>query len=337
MKHYYSNYELIEMFVEGKIPSGEVIYSYNGNLTAMDKIIWTYNSPLGIKKNGFILVNGDNYSFTSNRHRNMLLECTNTRGTGVAVSFSAISNLIEEFDWDFTRNWDSDDKIPVLPFKAKSAWFDWVEVIDFIPDKHEYHDFKYEWKAEEKMKGYPEDVKVCLERLRKNYTATGVSKSRWNGKLIFTVWGHTAATVLLRIRGLNILAGFDERSYYCSLLPSGACTVKEAFEILKPEPVKRAEAEGKQVLRQGEWFFVKVADDPKEIGLRNKDFKKSWLPCRKGGSRHWCRLLYKDEKIYATGLVRHEGREHRALKLDGIYQAYYNTAIMSVSADSRVD
>lgn len=63
-------------------------------------------------------------------------------------------------------------------------------------------------------------------------------------------------------RTAYFMSGYDlnERglSYFFCELPPGAepTTVEEAYQALKPESVKRAEAQGRKVLRQGDMFFI---------------------------------------------------------------------------------
>jgi hypothetical protein len=59
-------------------------------------------------------------------------------------------------------------------------------------------------------------------------------------------------------------------------LPTEAVNVKEAYSALMPEAVHQAQAEGKEVIRQGEFFFVPVEDSEvsSELDLSNDTDRK---------------------------------------------------------------
>jgi hypothetical protein len=67
-----------------------------------------------------------------------------------------------------------------------------------------------------------------------------------------------------KTRTSYFLSGYDlnERglSYFFCELPTDAVptTVEEAYQSLKPESVRRAEAQGRKVMRQGDMFFIKT-------------------------------------------------------------------------------
>src|SRR5205807_979661 len=68
------------------------------------------------------------------------------------------------------------------------------------------------------------------------------------------VW-HVVAACLIQINGRYLLSAVDEGSYFVSELSSPAKSIHEAFAWLKPREVRKAEAKGATVQRQGEWFF----------------------------------------------------------------------------------
>lgn len=53
----------------------------------------------------------------------------------------------------------------------------------------------------------------------------------------------------------QLVCGHDERGYFASTLREGACGLRGAVEQLKPPQVRKAEARGEKVKRQGEWFL----------------------------------------------------------------------------------
>lgn len=56
-------------------------------------------------------------------------------------------------------------------------------------------------------------------------------------------------------------------------LPKKATTLKEAYELLEPEEVKKAKKQGKDVKRQGEWFFIPTNKEFEEPEKPRKMYK----------------------------------------------------------------
>jgi hypothetical protein len=146
--------------------------------------------------------------------------------------------------------------------------------------------------------------------------------------LLFSVDNHT------------YLADRDNIQYFLVELPYPVTTIKDAFDSLKPFPVTQAESIGIEVVRQGEWFFVKTAIPPKVY--RKWQWKTLPLP-RETSHRHShvCKHCCIEGTIYATGMVRHVSitgkatREHKALRLGkAIYAVYKNTAIRAWTTPS---
>lgn len=147
-------------------------------------------------------------------------------------------------------------------------------------------------------------------------------------------------------------------------------TIKEAYEMLKPKEVVQAEKKGLKVLRQGEWFFIKtkapkirkLSDKEKlvilgvqrfnnaadMIGVK-KDEKKAnklleGIPkqgnIQAGTSRPNTvqRLLKQGKTTYASGLVKHTGREHKDLNLGkDWYIVVPNTSIKNFTITGDID
>ena len=65
---------------------------------------------------------------------------------------------------------------------------------------------------------------------------------------------------LFRIGDRHFINGTDEGQQFLAELTGPANTVAEAFELMKPEMVREAEARGVKVLRQGDIFFVPRPD-----------------------------------------------------------------------------
>ena len=98
---------------------------------------------------------------------------------------------------------------------------------------------------------------------------------------------HFVGAMLIKVKNKCFLFDVDRNELkhyrfnpFLVELPKQCKTIKEAYEILKPLEVNRAEKKGLKVLRQGEWFFIptkkKIVEKskpiPKEIlkGMENK-------------------------------------------------------------------
>lgn len=160
-------------------------------------------------------------------------------------------------------------------------------------------------------------------------------------------------------------------------LPKACKTISEAYEMLKPPEVKKAERAGKAVLRQGEWFFIPVKK-PKEVkskynenemllGLVNarwtdekffkslygeKQYKKLMAKVKKYGqtlvkpvklqagtnSPNNAQLgITNKEGSFVTGKIEHSGREHHTIILKSWYKAIPNTATKSFTITGDID
>ena len=63
---------------------------------------------------------------------------------------------------------------------------------------------------------------------------------------------------------VNYLIGYDDGSSFIERVPSSVDSVQEAIEWLKPAEVKKAEQEGRTVLRQGDVFFVEMSKNSRK-------------------------------------------------------------------------
>ena len=143
--------------------------------------------------------------------------------------------------------------------------------------------------------------------------------------------------------------------YFLTELPKEVKTVVQAFSALKPEFVKRAERNKKDVRRQGEWFFVPFGDTRKlkRVFRKKRLFytpvlktmveKQKLLPLvsTNGNEPHH---LVRDcitgmyGELYVRGTVRHTGREHRMINLGEVWHfAVPNKQVRNWSGGGRVD
>jgi len=166
--------------------------------------------------------------------------------------------------------------------------------------------------------------------------------------------------------------------YFLTELAEPVKTVEEALESLKPNVVRQlenrledSETSLDSILRQGEWFFVKVDQRSfvesvkfckgittmEKIALRNGHLpsgdsaaphhRATRLICVGNGQGDYFGANEERQAgyriapgFYCRGTIRHDNREHRMLKLGngrGWYQAMRNRQVRSWSYDGRVD
>jgi hypothetical protein len=154
----------------------------------------------------------------------------------------------------------------------------------------------------------------------------------------------------------KFLLGHDERHWFAAAVPGdNVHDVRTAIASLRPE-----EVEGKQAIRQGEWFFVRdtSVSEKGEVIHRNEPLSRGagskphvcTEMMRRGGEmvfvcrQHptgvsmseyhhllatntdaagWAwRRMTRDAEVYARGEVRH--RDHKTVTLDGWHRVYMN-------------
>ena len=69
-------------------------------------------------------------------------------------------------------------------------------------------------------------------------------------------WRHYSARFGSRPASLRYLVGTDDNGPFAVRLPSSVETVEQAIETLEPAEVRKARAEGRTVLRQGDVYVV---------------------------------------------------------------------------------
>jgi len=126
-------------------------------------------------------------------------------------------------------------------------------------------------------------------------------------------------------------------------LPRAVNSIAEAYDSLIPLAVRTAKAEGKTVLRQGEHFFIKVADAnayKADRGARsdtwNDGFKQGRLSAQ--GNRDHIASRYNEKSGLVSGFVEHQGREHLDLDLTaGWWKPIPNTAVKAFTISGDID
>lgn len=129
-------------------------------------------------------------------------------------------------------------------------------------------------------------------------------------------------------------------------LPRPVKTILEAYDSLIPLAVRTAQAEGKEVLRQGEHFFIKVAESSQykadkgnpnlTDGTNEASFKTARLSAQ--GNRDHEASRFNEKSGLVSGFVKHFGREHRDLDLTlGWYRPIPNTAVKAFTVTGDID
>ena len=154
----------------------------------------------------------------------------------------------------------------------------------------------------------------------------------------------------------KFLLGRDERHWFAAAVPGdGVRDVRTAIASLRP-----TEIEGRQAIRQGEWFFVPARgvndkdavihrNEPLSRGAGSKphiceelmrrggvtvmvsahyrtgisvaEYEKLIATNQRARTLSWQRMT-RDAEVYARGEVRH--RDHKTIDLDGWHRVYMN-------------
>ena len=153
---------------------------------------------------------------------------------------------------------------------------------------------------------------------------------------------HFTGALLLENSGRKFLMDLDRIEIAHKLfnvffveVSSSVTSIAEAYESMKPDEVKQAEANGIEVRRQGEWFFVATdktitidVESQLETYQRREDDEGANLAYIASGQvshgKGRPNDLYKpfnfgaDLDSLVCGVVTHRGREHAPLSLDQI-------------------
>lgn len=307
---------------------GDKLYSYGDHFTLAVRLDPELNA--GVK----FLINGDQSFKTTNDQRN---ECIRRLKDNIQVPFSALDSagIIRQFIFggfpdDFRVLHNQPDSYVQRQRNGELLWFD--------------RECPSRWNSDES---------ICTEserqdRMAKDFGGCSNKESRFD-----PVQDHYLGAVLLFANGRRYLSGLDanepgRRHYFLTRLQesSTATTVQQAYEDLKPVEVREAIAQGLEVLRQGDVFFI-------ESGARTKDLKRYDSGVKSIGkipSSHYAtevRTLKSGayaEVEFVRGFVTHKpdhaGPRHHRIKLgDGKqwYRAVRNTADGSWEAMGAVD
>lgn len=167
--------------------------------------------------------------------------------------------------------------------------------------------------------------------------------------------GAKLFSLLDRVKNTNVIYLFDiDRNeikhhimnpFLVKLTDSSVKTIAEAYESLKPDTVKQAERAKIEVLRQGEWFFIKTGheiEDFNPVKETNSWTNNEFQELRLSAGPNRPNFVSKHVDLgkgghLVSGVVRHSGREHKDLELNGWFIPIANTAQESVTITGEID
>jgi hypothetical protein len=144
---------------------------------------------------------------------------------------------------------------------------------------------------------------------------------------------HTLGDTVVRVRDAYYLSGVDPTGtgrgmYFLAELYTDHApqSLADAFDVLKPEVVRQAEAQGRNVPRQGEWFAIPTKHLTSEL-MRDVErgvavYRQHHVLGRDGHHEVEEAVIYRvgDRKgeVYARGVLSHTKGEHHDLDLGAI-------------------
>lgn len=123
-------------------------------------------------------------------------------------------------------------------------------------------------------------------------------------------------------------------------IPKPVNSIKEAYETLIPEEVKRAMKQGLEVIRQGEFFYIPTdieCEPDTEVERWSRKTVKKRFELRAGRNRPNYATEGNEQCGVIRGKVEHSGREHRVVTLKTWHKAVPNTAIESFTISGQID
>jgi hypothetical protein len=156
----------------------------------------------------------------------------NNREWGDVIDVKTLANGTTEYRWDTTRHWLGESLIRARISWTTSHQCDWCEGSGW---------------------------------------GIGPSRNRWDRAMQCRECSGRGGTIKLHHRWAYYLSGFDHEEarplYFFAELPRGhkPATVAEAYEALKPDPVRLAEQMGRPIFRQGDIFGVPTRLDRKAL------------------------------------------------------------------------
>lgn len=271
-----------------------------GNVYFEGDTIYSYGThfPMAVRLPKLFILNADTYSTSTSRHQDMVRGAV--RGSPQIL-------------------------VPLSALRRMGIELRTIRLVEVGPDREIKRTCKrvHESRWERRQPGYQKPEAVAHEH-----------ESHLLGQSVFESAGR------FYLSGTDETARDAWRAYFLVELPPGRGeprSVANALNLLEPAAVAGARANGRVVLRQGEWYFVAAPSPNTPIQAELKD---ALLPNPDGSRGHHkvTRLAFDPYGgMYAKGTVRHTGRDHKMLVLKGWHAVYRNTAVRAASAGGRVD
>ena len=306
----------------------DTLYSY-GHHFPLAVIMPDANGP-----RGWWLLNGDFYMVWTNRgtmpspstrrHQDMTRDAVKRTGLPyLALSFTSLREA------GIDR--DSIEPVHVLPDrytwerrvrdKAPSQW-----ELDAVAPQDAEANSSYYFRNWEQLEDGRWSYEQPAHRLGESvFRARYRYEARTPGYYDFELHNHVSSSYEVIEGTAYFLSAFDENEpgnglYFMAQLPDGAHpqTVDEAREALKPNLVRFAERDGKQVLRQGDVFAVPVPGMPTKGLVKAAKQNGAYYVLGVNHTVTEARTL--GSATFGRGIMRHRPRdgrapEHRNLKL----------------------
>lgn len=234
--------------------------------------------------------------------------------------------------------------IPMIPFsslKASGLKVSTYQKLDSTPHES-VNVLVVEYVRQELLQKKIEELSKCSDISNIKVETSGISylKDRhFTGAQFFSCEDESGKRhkYLLDIDREEIKHGIFN-AFMVKIAGEGVNSVKGAYDWLKPEAVKVAEAENVKVERQGEWFFVKVDNFSKDVETMGQ-IETDQALCVGNNRPNIVEKVIRgsDNKVYCAGTVRHRGREHRDLNLANWYVAVPNSATESWTLGGDID
>jgi len=311
----------------------------SGNINGNGKAIKSYGwFPMAyhlgkVGEDHIFLKNGDRYSSSTSQHQSAVQQYCK----GPTIPFSSLESAgINPYHITFDNiiSWAEDTRIPIWRYADSDTWYQGY------------------WRAGRY------DIEGTVEFVRPQQgMMINVHPYGNDGRVIEADW-HILGGAVIEWDGHWYLCALDEGTYFISELQWKPLNVEHAIKLLKPVEVSEAEDAGRDIQRQGEWFFVaypecadrNIADvlGYKTLKEMRANLKPHALPDDSAPAWnrnvHEVRHLVHETGIYAKGKVYHRDRwgnltgEHRSLNLGNVWHMVYeNTAVRSWSSGGRVD
>lgn len=161
-------------------------------------------------------------------------------------------------------------------------------------------------------------------------TVKYLSPRHFTGARLFEIQGRV---FLMDIDRVEIANGIFNP--FLVELKAPAKTIKEAYAALKPQEVIEAEAQGLEVKRQGEWFFVPTNLSP--LAASQEKPQIGYLRAGRSRPNSVEFFVVQDKLNFVSGVIKHTGREHQDLNLRSWHLAFPNTSTTSWQLSGDID